>query len=412
MQTTAPDIAALAALDDPLGVLSVYIDADPEGVTGARPTWAIAIDNRLSELRDAIKQDETHDRWTAVHAALDRLEPRIHALADPAVSGRGRAIFAPLSEERVEEVVVQIPLETRVVLDRRAHLGPLLAALDEGRPTGLVNVARDGIRIVDVRLGVAEEEDGMSFGVDTAHWGQKVGTPGMNPATGALRAGVPSGGGPATGAMYQQSGSPQKDRFEQRLETFEVRFVAEAADEVLARARERGWERMVVAGDPRLTRAMMDAVPETAGIETLAVEGTFEWQRPAQLAEALAPSLDEAQRRRERELVEEARGRAGADGRGAEGPAAIGEALVEGRVETLLVAAGRAIEGVRAPDGRIAPLGVVPEGAAPEDLEPEPRLDERMIEMALAGSARVVPVKGEAADALAEVGGVAAILRW
>ena len=81
-------------------------------------------------------------------------------------------------------------------------------------------------------------------------------------------------------------------------------------------------------------------------------------------------------------------------------------------MDTLIIDPDRHIEGVRAPDGRLAPLGVVPEGADPAELEPEPRLDERMVELAVDGSARVVAVSGRAADLLAEAGGVAAITRW
>ncbi|WP_217914180.1 VLRF1 family aeRF1-type release factor [Miltoncostaea marina] len=411
MDTTRPDLAALTRLEDPLGVLSVYVDADPEGVTGARPAWAIEVDNRLGELREAIRRTEAHDRWTAVHAALDRLEPRIAALADPAAPGRGRALFAPLSGGPAEELAVQVPLATTVVLDRRAHLGPLLRAMDEARPTGVVNVSREAIRVVDLRMGAAEEVEELELDIDTSTWRRKAGTPGSNPAATAA-GGAGPGGGPSTGSMYQQSGTAQRDRFERKLEDHQVRFVAGAADDVLRIAVERGWERMVVIGDPRLTGPLVEAVPETAPLEALAVEGTFEWQRPAQLAEAIAPALTEHHRRRELELVERALAGAAAGGRGATGPEAVGAALVEGRVEVLLIEAGRAIEGVRAPDGRIAPLGIVPDGVRPEELEPEPRLDERMVEMALDASGRVVPVDGQAAARLAEHGGVAAVLRW
>jgi hypothetical protein len=414
MQTTSPDLTAIGALSDSLGVLSIYVDADPEGMAGSKSTWTIEIENRLGELREAVKDTETHDRWTAIHAALDRLEPRIAALAEPGAPGRGRALFAPLSDGSAEEVVIQLPLETAVALDERPRLTPLAAALDEGRPTGLLTVARDGLRVVDLRLGVAEEAERMEFDERRAATTEIVGTPGHNPALGAPSGGGVDGGGPATGSMYQQSGSPQRDRFERKMEDHQVRFMADAAQDVLRMARERGWERVAIAGDPRLTRGLAEALGRPdAGLELVCVDGIFEWQRPAQLAQALAPALAEAQRERELSLVREALDRAAAGGQGAAGPADVGAALTEGRVHLLLLESGRELAGVSAPDGRLAPLGVVPEGVAPEELAPVPHLEERLAALALDTSARVVMVEGEAGELLADgAGGVAAILRW
>ena len=318
------------------------------------------------------------------------------ALTGAAGSGRGRALFAPLSDDRVEEVRVQVPLETTVVLQDRAYLEPLLRALQAGRPTGLVNVSRDGIRMVDVRIGMAEDAGRFDFGADTADWGRRVGTPGHGPP----------------GEAPVQTGSAQRDQFDRALEDHRIRFIGSAAGDVAEAARARGWTRLAVAGDPRLTRPLVEGMPPHADLEVVMVEGTFDWQRPAELAAHLAPALEAAEARRLEELVREAADRAAARGHGATGAAQVAAALVEGRVDTLIIDPSRHIEGVRAPDGRLAPLGVVPEGADPAELEPEPRLDERMVELAVDGSARVVAVSGRAADLLAEAGGVAAITRW
>ena len=396
MRDQTPDLAALAAVQDPLGVLSVYIDVDPRLAGNERPGWEIVLRNRLREIRREVKGGETHDRWTAIEAAIDRLQPRLMALTGAAVSGHGRALFAPLSDHRVEEVRVQVPLETTVVLQDRAYLEPLARALDAGRPTGLVNVSRDGIRMVDLRMGVAEDAEWLGFDADTGHWGQRIGTPGHGPP----------------GEAPVQTGSAQRDRFDRALEDHQIKFIGSAAGDVAETARARAWTRLAVAGDPRLTRPLLEGMPPDADLEVVTADGTFEWQRPAELAAHLAPALEEAEARRLEGLVREAAERAAANGHGATGPTEVAEALIEGRVDTLIIDPGRHIEGVRAPDGRLAPLGVVPEGADPAELEPEPRLDERMVELAVDGSARVVAVSGRAADLLAEAGGVAAITRW
>jgi hypothetical protein len=101
----------------------------------------------------------------------------------------------------------------------------------------------------------------------------------------------------------EQSGSARHDRFDRALEDHQIPFIAGAADDVVTAARRAGWRRLVVAGDPRLTAPLVGAVPETAGLEVLTVDGIHEWERPAQLAEAMAPALAESQARRAEALV-------------------------------------------------------------------------------------------------------------
>ena len=237
-------------------MLSVYIDADPGLAGHERPVWEIAVRNRLGEIRHEVKDGETHDRWTAIEAAIDRLQPRLLAPTDAATRGRGRALFAPLSDHRVEEVRVQVPLETMVVLRDRAYLEPLARALDAGRPTGLVNVSRDGARMVDLRMGVAEDAEWLGFDADTGHWGQRIGTPGHGPP----------------GEAPVQTGSAQRDPFDRALEDHQIRFIGSAAGDV------------------------------------------------AELAAHLAPALEEEEARRQEGLVREAADRAAANGCGARVP--------------------------------------------------------------------------------------------
>jgi peptide subunit release factor 1 (eRF1) len=210
--------------------------------------------------------------------------------------------------------------------------------------------------------------------------------------------------------MYQQSGAAQRDRFARKLEDHQIRFIAHASQDVARLAQAQGWERVVVAGDPRLTEPLEAELPPA--IEPLIVRGTFQWQRPHELVEAVAPEVERAAGERMARLVSEARERAGAGGHGALGLAEVLDALVQGRVDTLIVDPSCAPAGVRAPDGRLAPAGQGLPGASADELEPEPHLVERMVELALETSGRVVPVQAEAAAELADVDGVAAILRW
>jgi hypothetical protein len=386
-------IDPLLELSDPVGVLSVYVDADPRR-RGRRPEWEVEIRQQLGELRERVKREHEHARWTAIHEGIDALEHDLEELVDPAGEGRGRALFAPLSGGQPRTVRLQLPLPNLVTLEADAHVAPLVAALDEARPTGIVNVSRDGIRAVHWALGDAEEVAWLRLDVSTRRWREIRGTPGHSPAS------------------EGQGGAAQRERFQHRLEEHQVRFVKHAAKDVLELAETHDWERVVLVGDPRLTAPLREALPVSPPFELLTLEGTYEWQRPHELAEAVAPELERAHRARELELVQRALDRAAAGGAGTADLATVLEALAEGRVATLVIASGRQLAGVRAPDGRLAPEGTVPDGVRQEELEREPDLVERMTELALEASGRVVVVEGEAARVLGEAGGVAAILRW
>ncbi|HWH14467.1 MAG TPA: VLRF1 family aeRF1-type release factor, partial [Miltoncostaeaceae bacterium] len=395
MTRTGEILEPLTSLTDPLGVLSVYLDARPSRIAAQRPEWEVELRKGLGRLRDRVKEEGDHAHWTAVHTAMDALEDDLTALVDQESPGRGRVLFAALSTGEVRTLRLQVELPDAVVLEERPYLTPLVAALDEAQPVGILNVSRDGVRVVDRAFGEAEDVEFFEFDADTSEWRRKRGTSGHNPALGTPGTGGMGGGGPATGPMYQQSGTDHRDRYNRKLEDHQVRFVKDVAPQVADMAREREWGYVVLVGDPRLTRPLEEGFPPNPPFAVLPVEGTVEWQPAHELAEHVLPHVTEARRAEEARLVQEARGHAAAGGPGSTDIGAICEALFQGRVATLLLSHGRDWEGVRAPDGRLAPAGHAPDGVAPGDLQPEPRLGERMLEMALDTSARALVVEDD-----------------
>jgi hypothetical protein len=394
MASSAPqvDLLSLARLRDPLGYLSVYVDADPHEKNAQRTPWAIGVENGLREVRERVKEEGPRERWTAVERRLSELQPALADLVDPAAHGRGRALFAAIGASDVHQVALQAPLVTRVVLEDTAFIAPLVAALDEGRPAGIVTVSLPTVRVLEHRLGVTSEVVTLSVDPDTSDWREMKGPAAANPARG-------------------QQSAPQRDRFERRLEEHRVRLLEAAGTRLGQIAAERRWDRLVVAGDPHLGKIVTEHVQLGNG-DVVLVGRTLEDLTPAELGAELAHELEAAHRRRELALVERARDSALGGGHGAVGLADVLTSLAEGRVAHLLYDAGLELEGVRTPDGLLAPKGVVPPGVDPDSLEPEPNLAERMVEAALATDADVSPLEGEAAEALAETDGVAALLRW
>jgi stalled ribosome rescue protein Dom34 len=125
--------------------------------------------------------------------------------------------------------------------------------------------------------------------------------------------------------------------------------------------------------------------------------------------DAAQERLSEEHAEHELDLVTTARDAAKSDGRGALGPADVTAALREGRVDHLLLSPDLELSGYVTDEGMLIFDQDTPGG---QDATPESRFVHRMIERTITTDGKVTPVDGAAAEALEELGGVAAILRW
>lgn len=386
------DLAALSGFRDEIGVVSVYVDADPSRQAGARPPWAIEVEDGLKRVVETLAKEDA-DAARSVEDAIERMRPQLDALVDPASSGRGRVLFAAASDARSERHTFQLPLETRVVLQPSAFVRPLVRLEEEGRPAGLVRVSRHTVDVIEWNAGSIRELASYGIDVDTSEWTELKGPAGSNPAR-------------------AQQTAPQRDRFERRLEQDQRREAAEHVDEIIELARTRGWSDLILAGDPRLTAAMREGFPADATDLVTEYEAQLNALTPADAVVAITPELEKRRFRRVLESLTDAVDRARAGGRGAIGLAATLSGLSEGRVEELFLEEHRRYTGFVSSDADllVAEPSAVPVGAR-ESLVPEPFLGERMIERAFETSARVRIVPADAWHDLGE-DRVAALLRW
>jgi hypothetical protein len=188
------------------------------------------------------------------------------------------------------------------------------------------------------------------------------------------------------------------------------RFVEKVAAEAVTMAARRGWERAVVGGDDRLTGPLVLALPDPLREHTVRDSRDLIHCESRSLALIVQALLERQQVEIERRLVVGIRDAAMAAGPGALGVSEVLAALNEGRVMHLVYDPDVSYVGSIGENGLLAHaserLPMV------RNAVPEPRLTERMAERALATGAQVTPVRDEAAALLAEMGGVAARLRW
>jgi protein required for attachment to host cells len=388
----ALDPLEIVRFRDRYGVLSLYVDADPREQAATRPAWVVAAENGLDRIRTRAKADGDRERWTAVFRALESLEADLAELLDPRQPGRGRALFATIEGGDVRRVALQLPLVDKVVLDDVADLTPLLVAYDRGRPAGLVVVSHATLRVLEAALGAVEELAVFEVEPETSDWRELKGPAGANPG-------------------LAQHAASHRDRFERRLDEHRIRLIEGAAGELGRLRAKRGWDRLVLAGDPRLTQALRDEL-HVEHVDVSVVDRTLNGLSAAEIIAALAPALEQANARREAALVSRAKDAALSGHAGALGLADVLSALEDGRVERLLFDPSRPYAGARAPDGRLVPEGTVPPGVEAGKLVAEPSVAGHLVERALATDAQVTPLSAAGVEALAEHEGVAALLRW
>lgn len=384
-------LRSLLAFDDPRGVLSLYVGFTPERAADPQPTAPIELRNQIRELRQRLGEEADREHAQAVSDRLDQLGDTLGGLLDPTAQGRGRAMFVAVSDGRRETVSLQMPFEERVVWRDRPFLRPLVAAHDEGRAAGVVVVHRGGVRILEWAVGEAEELEQREFDV-----------------TDAMVADVKSGPA-ANNPQLSQRGMVNRERFEDRIGENRHRFLKDALDDLPGLAGDRGWDRVIVAGSPKIRDEVHAGLSDLDGWEPILAEQSWEGDSPHAIAEQAWPLLRSVHREREVDLVEQVRERALSGGAGALGVGDTLEAVNQGQVDHLLFSSDLQLTGYRS---SAETLHADEEGTEGLELEPERLLVERMVEKVIGMGGRVTPVDEEAAAALDEHGGVGALLRW
>jgi hypothetical protein len=340
---TPESIRAIDAIADPVGVLSLYGDGPAAATRRSPADRALALRRRLQRVEAGLREAGTAALADRYRRWLPRIESQLFRLAH--ASSPGAAVFLPLSSGRPLRVDLPMPVGEHARLEPTGHVMPLVAAHDEGRPAGVVVARRSSVQVLEWRQGRIDEE---------------------------LELPIPS----------RARGS---DRHRWGGRGYRIDAVAEGLRRVVE---QRGWRRLLIAGDPRLRSAVACGRPLRHDVEVRTLACELEGMS-ADLAVSVAADLDAAQRQYEWRLVERVLDAALYDQSAVLGADAVVAALELGLVEHLVI-----------DPSRVASDAPPPRTAAAE----------RMAELALASGAEITPLEGTGAR-LADVGGVAALLR-
>jgi hypothetical protein len=393
MDITDTTIRDLIGFTDPQGVLSLYVEHTSPWGADPQPTAPLEIRERISTLRDDLAARDP-DLERAVTDRLKQSEDDIEELLDPKASGRGRALFIGVQHGDTATIALALPFRHRVVHHDSPYVRPLVAAYDEGRDAGILVVSRAGSRLLRWSVGAAEELDSQRFEVPEEQLGREM-----------------TGPSPATPSDRRQ-GNVHREQFEHRIDANHQRFLRDVTEQAVQQAKERGWDRLVIAGSPKTRSAAQDQIGATDGLRLIVADQSWEETQPHDIAQQVWPILRSVHTEREQTLAAAAKDRALAGGPGALGLRDVCDALNEGRVDHLIYDDRLQPTGFRSDAGTLHPDEQDVMSQADVPMYPEPLLIERMIEKAIATDAGVTPLGPEAAADLEEQGGVAAVLRW
>ncbi|HKA66944.1 MAG TPA: VLRF1 family aeRF1-type release factor [Solirubrobacterales bacterium] len=377
------DVRELLGWRPSLGVVSVYLEIDPADRGGA---WHTELRNGLAELLEGDGELD-HQTRVALRASAKRVADRFDD-PDRANLPRGKAGFVEVAADRGASErwwPTQIAPRSPAVayLTREPVLAPLVDLAGRCVPRGVAILSAERVRLLERGPGRLRELRDWELTLISDDWRERK---------------APMVSNPAAGRAVSAAGH---DQYDERLEANRHRFLGECGRLVAEAAAERGWSQVLAFGAPPDLGRFRDAIPSSG---SLSVDAGAEADLISEPRETLREQVEEAVARvdgeRDRALVERALEESRAGGRGAAGRQETSAALVEGRVDHLLLDAALALFG----DG-VRPALDAASDAGTAGSEP-------LVRSALAGGARVTAVAGDVAAPLQPFDGVAALLRY
>ena len=365
-------------------MLSVFARTDPRDPENSseHPGWSISVKNGI---RDAIaKVEQDHEAQQTAQKLGAEAERRLHSIS-AAERGRSVALFLSADGSIDESHTFQIPVrEGYVTFDSGPVVWPMVDVVDRGQRTGIVVMSNDHIRLLEWFDGHAADIETSIYDLELGDWKEYRGAARANPTRG-------------------QQSVVNTEAFKDRVKEWRNKFTRDCAVSIAEAADELDFERMIVCADGELGKDFEAAVPDSLRERLIdIVPVNLIDQSANEVAEHLDERMREDWRRGVGEVADQALARIKAADRGAGGPDETLLALGEGRVSHLIFDPYLATKAAELSDGARQAI---------EDAG-EASIQEALVELALRTDARVSSASVDEVPALAEAGGVLALLRY
>lgn len=270
------------------------------------PAWQIERKNHMRQVREGLFQTDKIERFETIEQQVDTF----FAEYQPA----SRSLVVLADGEALVVYELPIPMASQVYFGE-PNTVPLLWVMDEYEPYLIVQVDNEQVRFISAYLGSADTNAEMKLEIDDYDFRERL----ITPAGNTKRA----GGG--------------RDRYNAMINAHVKRFYGDVIDEMKSLQEELRTRRVILSGNERAAHALLD---EISPADRKRIVGVVAAPMTLTAGEVLARVLSTAldyERAQEHELVQTIINEARAGGRGALGPEAVIEAIVNQQAEMLVL---------------------------------------------------------------------------
>jgi rubrerythrin len=292
------DLRELAAIQTKTPILSVYLDVDPTKHT-------------TEEYKLALRQMLRQAEGTALAEDIEAVGRFFDHEYD--WSGRGVIIFSGTQEEFWQTYSLAVPVTSGVTVARKPYIWPLTALVDTYGSYAVVQVDRQGVRLLQFEMGELQAKDG--------HLGEEVRK---------LKKGRGSSGGAG-----RRGGAPVSSRREEEIAQRNMREAIKATKQFCQRHKP---QRLILVGADPTVAQFREALPKALQEKVIGSFNADMSESESEIRDRSMEILQQVDKERETSLVN-AVFTAAAKGRG--GVIRLGDTLGaahEGRIQTLVVA--------------------------------------------------------------------------
>lgn len=294
-------------------VFSLYLHTDnarPEN-QAERPAWKIEAKNALNHADENTTTTEQRDKFKQIR---DRVED---FFADFMPTGKTLVLFADVNQVHTHEL--PLPIESQ------HHYGeplltPLLWALDEYKRYLIIQVDSERARFTSAYLGGANAEGDMEIELDAYDFRERKLMATRSPAT-----------------EGRQPGGNNRDHFDDIMDAHRKRFYRDVTDQVRDLTHTMGGPRLIISGDDKAAHYFKDQLPDDLLSKLAGITPAPFYESDTDVLDEVMDTALSYEREKEEALVEEVINLAKSGGRGALGHADVVKALMEQRVETLIL---------------------------------------------------------------------------
>jgi peptide subunit release factor 1 (eRF1) len=382
-------VVSLASPDE--GILSVYLDVDR--AAAQREGFEAALLDLWKPLRASLRGTDLTNR---LEEEIERANTYVRSWSEP--PGRSFALFTSAPPDVFVPVALDVSVLPSARFAARPYLLPLIAALDEHERYCVVLVDRERARIMTVWMGRIDQRT--EFTDDLAG---RV-TRGGGWSTGGHEDSRP---GMARGIVHSSQGG-----YARHIDYHVHLHMRRVVDELWRLRRSHAFDRLIIGGPPEAMNMLRQVLPRSLrGL----LAGEFSGELFAsddQVIDRVRGVEEQAERRKEKALVEEIIQRSLKGERGVTGWAETLTALCEGSVHELALIEGVSAAGCECPEGHFTTTERVELCPFCEEATwPVDDLAAWAMQRAIATDAHVEFVRGEAAELL-RPHGAAATLRY